>query len=149
MTASGFKVQRLDHVHILVRNRATALAWYRRILGLEVHYDYTEHGDPRGPIVLSSDGGETHLALFQASEAFPAPDAANKKTVAFRVDANGFCRFVDRLAELDVRSTAGARVTRAHVSDHGNVYSVYFADPDGNPYEITTYDYAEVGARLG
>jgi catechol-2,3-dioxygenase len=28
--------------------------------------------------------------------------------------------------------------------DHQLAWSIYFADPDGNPYEITTYDHALV-----
>jgi catechol-2,3-dioxygenase len=32
--------------------------------------------------------------------------------------------------------------------DHGLAWSLYFADPDGNPYEITTYDHAAVAELL-
>jgi catechol 2,3-dioxygenase-like lactoylglutathione lyase family enzyme len=52
---SDFHVQRLDHVHVAVKDRASATAWYGHVLGLRKHYDYTEHGDPLGPVVLSSD----------------------------------------------------------------------------------------------
>lgn len=146
MSSGAFKVQRLDHVHVQVRDRALAVGWYRSILGLELYYDYTAHGDPRGPIVLSSDSGETHLALFEADEPYVPPDA--HRTVAFRVDAEAFLRFLDHLDEVELRGPTGARVSRADVRDHGNVYSVYFRDPDGNPYEITTYEYAKLRSRL-
>ena len=32
--------------------------------------------------------------------------------------------------------------------DHGKAWSLYFSDPWGNPYEITTYDYELVEGRL-
>jgi len=33
--------------------------------------------------------------------------------------------------------------------DHEKTYSVYFCDPWGNRYELTTYDRDEVISRLG
>ena len=30
----------------------------------------------------------------------------------------------------------------ARPEDHGEAWSMYFADPDGNPYELTCYDVA-------
>jgi catechol 2,3-dioxygenase-like lactoylglutathione lyase family enzyme len=135
MSPEGFRVQRLDHVHVVVSDRTAAIAWYARVLGLEKVYDYTVHGD--GPIVLSSDGGETHLALFERARG-PASAA---QTVAFRVAGADLLRFLDRLSEIDLRDPDGARVTPRDLVDHGNSYSVYFCDPDGNRYEITTYDH--------
>ena len=37
-------------------------------------------------------------------------------------------------------------------ADHEVSWSVYFKDPDGNPYEVTTYDYEDFAnsiARAG
>ena len=33
--------------------------------------------------------------------------------------------------------------------DHEKAYSVYYCDPWGNRYELTTHDRHEVAARLG
>jgi catechol 2,3-dioxygenase-like lactoylglutathione lyase family enzyme len=142
MRSEPFRVQRLDHVHVLVTDRPAAIAWYARVFGLEKVYDDTVHGDTRGPITLSSDDGATHLALFERDKIPPS------QTVAFRVDGAGFTRFLDRLAELDLRDSRGARVTAGDTWDHGHSYSIYFCDPDGNPYEITSYDHAFVRDRL-
>lgn len=49
---AGATPVRLDHVHVGVRDRRPAAAWYRRVLGLRVTYDYTLHGDHQGPLVL-------------------------------------------------------------------------------------------------
>jgi catechol 2,3-dioxygenase-like lactoylglutathione lyase family enzyme len=141
---TDFRVDRLDHVHITVKDRAAAAAWYQEVLGLRKHYDYTEQGDPLGPVVLSSDGGATHLAVFESKNAVGSP-----QTVAFRVDATGFIAFLRRLEKLELFDRRGHRVTSKNVSDHGNSWSVYFCDPDGNHYEITTYDYSEVASHGG
>src|SRR5215467_3788097 len=93
MRSEPFRVQRLDHVHVLVTDRPAAIAWYARVFGLEKVYDDMAHGDTRGPITLSSDDGATHLALFERDKIPPS------QTVAFRVDGAGFMRFLDRLAE--------------------------------------------------
>jgi len=140
---ADFRVRCLDHVHVAVRDRAAAIAWYRRVLGLEKQYDYTEHGDPRGPVVLACDYGRTHLALFERKDVVPNP-----QVVAFRVDADGFIAFLARLDALELFDAQAARVTAKSIADHGNSWSVYFCDPDGNPYEITTYDYDDLRARL-
>jgi hypothetical protein len=112
---------------------------------LRKHYDYTEHGDLLGPPVLPSDGGETHLALFESMDAVGCA-----RTVAFRVGAAGFMRFLGRLERLNISRSSndqGKRVLPKNISDHGNSWSAYFCDPDGNSYEITTYDYAEVASH--
>jgi catechol-2,3-dioxygenase len=60
--------------------------------------------------------------------------------VALRVDAAGF---LDWLAHLE---TALGRTMKA--VDHSVSWSLYFEDPDGNPYEITSYEYAVLQGRL-
>jgi hypothetical protein len=55
----------IDHVELFVRDRHDAAHWYRDVLGLEVVDGYQEWADdPRGPLMISSDGGTTKLALF-------------------------------------------------------------------------------------
>jgi sugar lactone lactonase YvrE len=34
------------------------------------------------------------------------------------------------------------------LEDHQVSWSLYFSDPDGNPYEITSYEYGELPAQL-
>lgn len=52
------------------------------------------------------------------------------------------------MAALDLTNGEGESVTADAVSDHGLSYSVYFTDADGNPLELTTYDYGTVTAEL-
>jgi catechol 2,3-dioxygenase-like lactoylglutathione lyase family enzyme len=138
----SFKVEQLDHVHVYVSDRAKAAEWYERVLGLTV-VEKTKvwAEDPDGPLSISSDGGNTELALFQRPTDVPP---AKRQTIAFRVDAAGFRAFLSRLDEHPVFDLEGRQVTAQDISDHQLSFSLYFCDPDGNSYEITTYDYAEI-----
>ena len=141
---SGFRVSQIDHVHVYVADRRAAARWYSDVLGLEVSHDI-ESDEDGGPLVVSSDGGNTGLALFKAR-----PGAGRTSTtVAFRVGGAGFLAFLGRLASLKVEGEDGRALAASDVVDHDYCYSVYFNDPDGNPYELTTYDYDDVRARLG
>lgn len=139
----------IDHVELFVPDRRKAAEWYRRVLGLTIIPAY-EHwaSDPRGPLMISSDGGNTKLALFEGS---PQGDSetAGFHLVAFRVDAVDFVKFLERLADLELLNHLGQRVTADSVKDHGAAWSIYFCDPFGHRLEITTYDYDQVKARLG
>jgi catechol 2,3-dioxygenase-like lactoylglutathione lyase family enzyme len=143
-----FAVGRLDHVHVHVRNRKAAVAWYRRVLGLAKTYDYTAECDARGPVVLTAADGATHLALFEVpGAAIGRPE--DRRTVAFSVDGTAFLDFRRRLSRLKLAGRGGRTVTADAVVDHGNSFSIYFFDPDSNPYEITTYDYKAVKRAVG
>ncbi|HEU4593625.1 MAG TPA: VOC family protein [Pyrinomonadaceae bacterium] len=142
---SGFKVEQLDHVHIYVADQYVAAEWYQKILGLEI-VEEVEDWATDGPLTISSDGGSTSLALFNAgARGFDGP---RRSTVAFRVKGGAFLDFLDRLEAVEVDGGDGRPLARADVVDHEHSLSVYFKDPDGNPYELTTYDHALVRERL-
>ena len=142
---TDFKVAQLDHVHVYVTDREAAAAWYKRILGLEIVGKFSSWADdPDGPLTISPDDGNTELALFQRPCAVPP---AQRATIAFRVDGAGFKAFLARLNEYPVYDRDGRQVTAQDIVDHAMSFSVYFCDPDGNPYELTTYDYAEVAVK--
>jgi catechol 2,3-dioxygenase-like lactoylglutathione lyase family enzyme len=140
----GFRVSQIDHVHVYVSDRRAAARWYAEVLGLEVCHDI-ESDDDGGPLVVSSDGGSTGLALFKAKPGV----ARTSTTVAFRVGGDGFLDFLGRLPSLKVEGEGGRALAASDLVDHDYCYSLYFNDPDGNPYELTTYDYEGVRARLG
>ncbi len=124
----GFRVDRIDHVELFVRDLEAARAWYAEVLGLEEVHRW----DPE-PIMVGAGG--TKLALFAAQPAARAAagDADGSRLswrrVAWATDRAGFER-------------AQAHLTRHGVPFHGPVEhgvsrSIYFADPDGHPLEIT------------
>jgi catechol 2,3-dioxygenase len=125
---AAFKVQRIDHVEVLVRDVDAAIAWYRKVLGLKV----IERWDPE-PVMIGA--GDTCLALFRADPGAHPADPAERTDhlrwlrVAWRTDAAGFEAAQQHLASLGVPFRGPV--------DHGTARSIYFCDPDGHGLEIT------------
>ena len=59
-----------------------------------------------------------------------------------------FLHLLRRLARLGLGGSGGGRVTPEDVVDHGSSCSLYVADRDGNPVELTTYDHRAVERAL-
>lgn len=77
-----------------------------------------------------------HIALFERS-----PQAC-RSTLALRVNGAEYLKW-----RLHLKAVLAGQVSE---EDHEASLSLYFADPDGNPYEITTYEHAEVrGSKQG
>lgn len=148
MTNSPFRVHGIDHVEVFVPDRYEAAKWYDRVLGFSIlaeHEDWA--ADLGGPLMISTDGGNTMLALFVGEPRGNRPTAGHHR-VAFRVDASGFLDFVRQLEATEILRDNGERLTRDHVVDHDKAFSLYFCDPYGNRYEVTTYDYQQAAAAL-
>lgn len=144
---SNFRVSHIDHVEVFVADRYAAAQWYEQVFGLTILRDFAGWAeDPRGPLMISSDGGHTKLALFQGDP--PQAGAQSRFRVAFQVDSAGFLAFIERLDTLELVHHSGERLSSAHVVDHEKSWSLYFNDPYGNPFEITTYEYDAVRKKL-
>lgn len=143
MSDTPFRVDKVDHVEFFVPDRYKAAAWYADVLGLTILTD-AEHwaADPRGPLMISSDGGRTKLALFEG-ESQGMRETAGFHRVAFSVGAIDFVRFLDRLPRLGLLDQDGHPVAATHVRDHKSAFSLYFTDPYGHRLELTTYEYRE------
>ncbi|HET6611819.1 MAG TPA: VOC family protein, partial [Kofleriaceae bacterium] len=97
MSTTKFRMGRLDHVHLRVPDREIAARWYAEHLGFEPveKYDFWAKGFEGGPLQISADGGQTMLALFEASDAHPM--VPQKTGIAFSVDADTFMAFARSL----------------------------------------------------
>jgi catechol 2,3-dioxygenase-like lactoylglutathione lyase family enzyme len=145
---AGFRVLQIDHVELFVPDRHEAAGWYQRILGLEVVPEYQEWAAvPRGPLMISSDDGNTKLALFEGQPQGSKP-TVGFHLVAFRVGAGDFIAFLQRLADRALKDHKGHPVTLDAVVDHHKAYSIYFCDPYGHHLELTTYEYDATRAVL-
>lgn len=143
------KVEQIDHVELFVPDRHEAAGWYERTLGLAVVAPFAHWAeDPRGPLMISSDGGSTKFALFTGEPRGSRP-TAGFHLVAFRVDGPGFLDFLHRVAAHPVYNEAGEEIRRLTPRDHGLAFSVYFCDPWGHRLEVTTYEEEYVRERLG
>ena len=114
------------HIAFRVRDIEAARRWYEDVLGMEVEDEFP------GQALFVRFGPYYHhdLAIFQADKAadMPAENAVGLAHIALLVDSlEGVRQWYHHLKSkgVDVRS-----------SDHGVTRSIYFNDPDGNPFEI-------------
>jgi catechol 2,3-dioxygenase-like lactoylglutathione lyase family enzyme len=138
---------RLDHVHIRVPDRAEAARWYAEHLGFEPvgEFGFWANGFEGGPLQISADGGQTMLALFEASEGHPM--VPQQTGVAFSVDADAFMAFA-RSLPCGLATPSGGELVVTDLVDFDLCWAFDFADPWGNQYELNCYDYERIGAEL-
>jgi catechol 2,3-dioxygenase-like lactoylglutathione lyase family enzyme len=134
---SRVRVEAIDHVELFVPDQREAASWYGRVLGLEVLERYA-HWAEDGPLMISSDGGRTMLALFEGTPPGDRPLAGFRR-VAFRLSGPDFDSFVAGCAALGLRGDAARPLGADDVVDHGLARSIYFEDPWGHRLEVTTY----------
>jgi|GEM_PF-854648 len=147
MTSAPFSLGRLDHVHIRVPNREEAARWYAEHFGFRPvqRFEFWARGFPGGPLQISADGGQTTLALFEATEGHPmVPQTLG---VAFSLDADRFVAFA-RTLPCGIRSPAGELLRIDDIVDFDLCWAYNLSDPWGNQYELNCYDYARVAADL-
>ena len=121
----------IDHVHVFVRDRKLAERWYAEVLGLTRSPALEFWSTDGGPLTVQDSSNTVHIALFERE---PLP---NRATIALRTSATGLRTWLKHL------QAAGLAV---ELEDHQVSFSIYFSDPDNNPFEITTYEYAEFAA---
>lgn len=121
------EIEAFDHIHVFVADRSAAERWYYQALGFTRSKELEFWATNGGPLTLQNITGSVHLALFER------PSQKNRATVALRVGAKQFNQWL-----IHLRAQLPGIVT---VEDHGVSLSLYFHDPDGNPYEITTYEH--------
>jgi catechol 2,3-dioxygenase-like lactoylglutathione lyase family enzyme len=128
-------IRSIDHVHVFVTDRAAAERWYKRVLGFTRIKEYEFWAADGGPLTIRNTEGTVHIALFER------PVEKCRSTIAFDVGAAEFLAWKDHLTR-----EMGEQL---ELQDHDLSMSLYFRDPDGNPYEITTYEYQAVKIGLG
>lgn len=124
---TAFRLQRLDHVSINVRDRIGSIEWYRDVLGLE---QQNEPSADDAPVFMGAFGA--CIALFQAVSD-PGPrerESAGLRHVAFALGADDLASARAHLDEHGIAFRAEA---------HGFADSLYVPDPDGNVIELTCY----------
>ncbi len=142
MTRDGLRVGTIDHVELFVPDRYEAADWYGQALGFSIVRSHEGWATEGGPLMISADHGDTMLALFEGDPRGQRETAGHHR-VAFRVGGRDFLRILDALREGLVYDDSGTP-SSGRTMDHTTAYSVYFCDPYGNRYEITTYDYDTV-----
>ncbi|MBL0088929.1 MAG: VOC family protein [Ideonella sp.] len=121
------RIEAIDHLHIFVGNRQASERWYADVLGFSRIPELAFWARDGGPLTLQDAGRQVHLALFER------PHQPCRSTIALRVSAQEFLAW---RAHLSSKLPEHPKLENHEVS-----LSLYFADPDGNPFEITTYEY--------
>ena len=115
----------LGHVHLKVRDLATAVSFYR------TWFDLTVTEQIGNQMAFLSNGERHHDIALQAlgdMGALPEPYSVGLYHVAFEVPDR------DQLTDLYHRlRNAGVAVVGV---DHGISWALYFSDPDGNGLEV-------------
>ncbi|MGA0117409.1 MAG: VOC family protein [Ilumatobacteraceae bacterium] len=127
MNTPSFRL-RLGHATIPARDINVMVSFYTEVLGFHI----TNRGEPvpgMGEMVFISQTPDEHHQIVLVH----TPDPAARSFVladhlAFHVDS------LDHLRELSARLTEVGN-TSAIPINHGNAWSVYFTDPEGNGLE--------------
>ena len=127
-------IERIDHVHVFVSNRDRAERWYHDVLGFSRVAGYEFWATDGGPLTLGNPTGSVHLALFER------PSLPCRSTIALAVGHEDFLAWRAHLSRALGRAP--------ELQDHRVSWSMYFSDPDGNPYELTSYEYVALEPNL-
>lgn len=127
MTTPSFRL-RLGHATIAARNIDVMVSFYTEVLGFHV----TNRGEPvpgMGEMVFISQSPQEHHQIVLVH----TPDAATPgfmfaDHLAFHVES------LDEVREVAARLAAAGNTSAVQIS-HGNSWSVYFTDPEGNGLE--------------
>lgn len=120
------ELQAFDHVHVFVTDRVSAEEWYSKVLGLQRTKELEFWATDGGPLTIQNGSGTIHIALFERSA------QTCRSTIALRVSATEYLAWKAHLETM--------LPGQVNEEDHDVSLSLYFRDPDGNPYELTTYE---------
>jgi catechol 2,3-dioxygenase len=124
----GFKIKRVGHLVLSVKDVERSKRFFQEILGFPVVAQ-----NERGMVFFSTDVKDNHhmLALMPAKEgaATPTPDHVGMQHVSFELAS--FAELQDAWRVLKQNE-----VPIDHTVYHGVSKSIYFYDPDGNRLEL-------------
>lgn len=125
---------RIDHIHVHVTQRNKAEQWYAAVMGFSRMTELESWAVDGGPLTLKNPSGTVRIALFES-----APQA-NRARIALSVSAEEFVAWRKHLVDKLQRPV--------EPDDHQLAWSLYFEDPDGNPWELVTWQHAVVATML-
>jgi len=121
---------RWSHAVLYVRNLDAMIAFYRDVLGFQVSdRGPLDRNNPGLELAFLSQVGTDHHQLAFVPVRGDGP-STTLDHMAFRIDS---LADVKAMAE---RLQADGRATNLHPLNHGNAWSIYFNDPEGNGLEV-------------
>ena len=121
---------RWSHAVLNVRDIDSMIDFYTKILGFRISDRGPLAGDGSPEIVFMSQVPTDHhqLAFVGAGRDDNPPNSVNH--FAFRVES------LDDVKEMKARLDDDGRAQNIRPLTHGNAWSVYFTDPEGNGIEV-------------
>ncbi len=116
----------LSHVGIWVRDYERMKAFYVRMFGFAVSDEGLLHG--RRYAFMSRDPRDHHQVIV-AEGRRPETEQTTVNQISFR------CGSLADLRRVHEAVSSDEDVQEVYVTDHGNAWSVYFFDPEGNRLE--------------
>jgi catechol 2,3-dioxygenase len=131
LTMSNPPGAQLTHVGLFVEDMDKMASFYQRLMGMVV----TDEGEFLGKRLtfLSRKSDEHHQLVLVTGRKVPEGELQLLSQVSFRLaeeDLDALRWFRDTALELGVKGMEGR--------NHGNSWSIYFEDPEGNRLEIYT-----------
>ena len=124
----SFKIRRVGHLVLRVKDVARSRRFFEEVMGIPVVAQ-----NERGMVFFSTDVQDNHhmLAIMPAKEgaAMPTPDHVGMQHVSFELGT--FAELQEAYRRLKEKN-----VPLDHTTFHGVTKSVYFYDPDGNRFEF-------------
>jgi len=121
----------LDHVHVEVPDKHQAAASYREHLDFQIVAALRHWDVAGGPLTIGH--GDIHLALFAATDSEPL------HALGFRCPGGVFLEWKRALTQQGLLGH----------TDHGQAWSLYFHDPFGHRYEITSCEHEAIRRHPG
>ena len=121
---------RWSHAFVMVENMEAMLDFYTDVLGFEVT-DQGEIGGRRATFMSQVETDHHQIAFLERPNTGPEMPLPSKiGHFAFRAPS------LSDVKTLHARLLADDRVANVSPVSHGNAWSVYFADPEGNGIEV-------------
>lgn len=116
----------LAHVGIWVQDFERMKAFYMRMFGFAVADEGLLHG---GRYAFLSGNPRDHHQIVIAEGRRPETEQTTVNQISFR------CETLAQLRQVHAAVSDDEDVQQAYATDHGNAWSVYFLDPEGNRLE--------------
>ncbi len=127
----------LDHFAFEVSDLDAAIAFYTRVLGLEVLFETRDEEHQERFAFLRLEGGNLELLQPLGPENRPSPPAAGTRRPSLCPHAA--IRTPDLQAVIGRLRDAGVPLVKGPLEIPGQVRWIYISDPDGNVLEFVQW----------